>query len=374
MSRGTREARSLLAALAIHGALLALLSLWASRESGAVVVLHTPRPASAADEIDVDWSTSEPAPAAALPELPQRSASQPARHAGPAATRAAAPEDASNTSAELAPAEPAAPVAAAPSISPHPVDLGLDSNGWQRWLPATPSEAPPTAARAPRALFRMPRPSKNGGIQEGLEAQDRARGMGSSGPVLRALFEASHGDRAPATGLAHFNVTVLDTGAVEVSLRDATTELDSWRTVAAEAAARLRKTPPRVPKDRKGVHLLLEISAENQLPNGLRQAQLSGPHVELAPPKLRSTAKAQKNLEDLNPLAGEHGAREKSPSGERAIVELPGVYVAQQGSVCGYKIGLSVLGPNLQGGCDLSNLGAKPVRMVHTRVLEEAAF
>jgi hypothetical protein len=60
--------------------------------------------------------------------------------------------------------------------------------------------------------------------------------------------------------------------------------------------------------------------------------------------------------------------------GTVAITELPGIYIAQTGRVCGYRIGLSVLGPVLMGGCDLSKLGAKPQRMVHTRVTEEAAF
>jgi hypothetical protein len=74
----------------------------------------------------------------------------------------------------------------------------------------------------------------------GLEAHDRALGMGISGPALRTLFEAAHGERAPATGFARFQVTVLKSGAVEVSLRDATGELASWHAVAEDAASRLR--------------------------------------------------------------------------------------------------------------------------------------
>lgn len=374
MERGSREARSLLGALALHGALLALTWLWATRVQQVVVALPpAPLPHFAADEIDIDWHSPEIAKAAALAEL-LPSVEQKTRRTrldSPTEMRAPVAMGASTPAPEPLPAQPIEVAAHAPSVAPRAIDLGLSSEGWERWLPATRGEAGRAAPHAPRALFRMPRPSNNGGLQEGLEAQDRAHGMSSSGAVRRALLEASRIDRAPATGLARFQVTVLESGAVEVSLLDATAELDSWRAVATEAASRLRKTPPRVPLEREGVHLLVEISAENQLPNGLRQSQLTGPHMQLVAPKFRSTAEAQKKLQDLNPLAGEKGT---SASGTPAISELPGVYVARQGKVCGYRVGLSALGPVLQGGCDLSNLAAKPTRIVHASVLEEAAF
>jgi hypothetical protein len=185
------------------------------------------------------------------------------------------------------------------------------------------------------------------------------------------LFDAAHGDAAPLVGLARFQVTVLKSGAVEVSVHDASSDVGGWRAVADEAASRLRKALPRIPQDREGVHLLVEIRAEYTLPNGLKQKDLSGPHVEVSRPRFRSTADAQKKLKDLNPVAGENGAL---AAGSPAITDLPGVYIAQRGKVCGYRVGLSALGPVLQGGCDLSNLGAKPQRMVHTRVAEETAF
>jgi hypothetical protein len=57
-----------------------------------------------------------------------------------------------------------------------------------------------------------------------------------------------------------------------------------------------------------------------------------------------------------------------------AIVKLPGVYLAQNGKVCSYRLGLSVFGPMLQGGCDLSNLGTKPQRVVHAHVTRQELF
>jgi len=377
MARGSREIRSLLVAAALHGAAIFSVSLWAGRHpQGLVPPRVAPLVTSAADEFDVDWAAPEAAaaPSSIAPQPPSTNSGQPAWHGRNPRTQGPKPK---LEAAEPAPGEPLdndshstdTPTA---STSPErPVDLGLGSDGWQRWLLATQGAAPPSARRAARPLFRMPPPSNNGGLREGLEAHDRALGMGTSGPALRTLFDAAHGEHAPATGLARFQVTVLKSGAVEVSLRDATSELAGWRAVAEDAASRLRKTPPRVPGDRNGVRLLVEITAENRLPNGLKQRQLRGPHVELSGPKFRSTADAQKTLKALNPVAGEPSG---SASGTMAITDLPGIYVAQTGSVCGYRVGLSALGPVLMGGCDLSNLGAKPQRMVQTRVVEETAF
>lgn len=371
MARGDREKRSLLAAVALHAAAIFLVALWASRHPRAFVPPRVaPLVKSATDEFDVDWAAPEAAaaPSLTVPQPPSTNSGRNAR------TQSSKPK---LDAADPAPDEPFdndshSTDAPSTSTSPErPVDLGLGSDGWQRWLLATQGAAQPSTQRAARPLFRMPSPSSNGGLREGLEAHDRALGMGTSGPALRALFDAAHGEHVPATGLARFQVTVLKSGAVEVSLRDATSELASWRAVAEDAASRLRKTPPRVPSDRNGVRLLLEITAENRLPNGVKQRQLRGPHVELSGPKFRSTADAQKKLKDLNPLAGEQSG---SASGTKAITDLPGIYVAQTGSVCGYRVGLSALGPLLMGGCDLSNLGAKPQRMVQTRVVEETAF
>jgi hypothetical protein len=117
--------------------------------------------------------------------------------------------------------------------------------------------------------------------------------------------------------------------------------------------------------------MLVEITAEEVFPNGLKRKQLQGPHVEAQAPRLQSGEKSQAELKKLNPVVGDTGA---PVTGTTAIVELPGVYVAQTGKVCSYRLGLSVLGPSLSGGCELSNVGAKAQRMVRTQVREETFF
>ena len=382
MARGTRDARSLLAAVGLHAAAFFAIGIWASRHPRAVeLASYRSVRSSAPDagEFDVDWAASEPVPALA-PTLPQptdgarRSTPTPLQH-GRAVSRAALPEPGGLDAAKRAPsgssndiAEEAPESATAPV---HPVDLGLGADGWQRWLPATQADARSTSRQPARPLFHLPQASLNGGLREGLEARDRAVGLGSSGPVVSALFNAAHGEHAPATGLARFQITVLQSGAVEISLRDATSELGGWRAVAADAASRLRHAPPRVPHGRKGVRLQIELNAEYSLPNGLKQKDLASPHFEVSGVKLRSTSEAQQRLKDLNPVTAQTGA---SAGVTPAITDVPGVFIAQIGKVCGYRVGLTLLGPMLQGGCDPSNIGAKPQRMVHTKVLDEAPF
>jgi hypothetical protein len=223
----------------------------------------------------------------------------------------------------------------------------------------------PAAERAPRPA------SSTGGLQEGLEEHDRQVGLGASGPVIGALYRAAHSPVAPEVGVAHFRVTVLKSGSVEVSLSDATDQLPAWRAVASKAAEELRRAPPRIADPRTGARMVIEISAEEVFPNGVKQKELYGPRVEVKAPRFRSVAAAQAKLKDLNPLAGESGERLAET---KANVDLPGVFVGGKGKVCGYRAGITPLGPLLQGGCDIANLGAKPQRMIHTLVRDETLF
>jgi hypothetical protein len=261
---------------------------------------------------------------------------------------------------------------AAPQLD-QPIDLGLGPDAWRGWASVVKPDAA-TGARKDRRnkpRFRAPPASTTGGLQEGLEAHDRALGLGPSGPVLGALYRAAHGDVAPQTGVALFHVTVLSSGTVEVSLTGASDQTAAWTQVATRAAEALRKTPPHIPSSRAGVSMVVEITAEEVFPNGLKRKQLHGPRVEAQAPRLQSGEKSQAELKKLNPVVGDTGA---PVTGTPAIVDLPGVYVAQTGKVCSYRLGLSVLGPSLSGGCELSNVGAKAERMVHTQVREETFF
>lgn len=330
---------------------------------------------------DLVWDVELAAtPASPAPSREAALSSEPMRSPTPLASqpRSTVPvEDVARTEAPSSPLEaaeePSVPVGEA--VASRRIDLGIGSDGWQRWVGAPDEKTAvrePAGARANRfQLFRAPPASTTGGVQEGLEQRDRELGLGPSGRVLSALHHTAHETIAPAAGKATFEVTVLGTGAVQVTLGSASGQPDAWKRVASRIAERLRAAPPRIPPRRQGARFVVELTAEETMPNGTKISSLKGPHLDAVPPKLTVTEDEQRKLELDNPTA-------KNDAGETALppikLDLPGVYLAERGKVCSYRLGLSVLGPVFQGGCDPSHIGAKPQRMVHARVLEESLF
>ncbi|HEY0466197.1 MAG TPA: hypothetical protein VGC79_18430 [Polyangiaceae bacterium] len=400
-SRRVRERAALGLASALHIAALLGLGAWAINRERSTARTPTPRAALQAGERDreievefeLDFGAIErgPAPAVAgaaeLGPVAARalaSASGTRAHRAPFQAPARSPNpDRSEGSEGSAPARAGdADSAAGSDAAAHQegatssIDLGLEQDAWQRWIGSAKSDTPPAQAAAARSdrrrVFHAPPKSTTGGLQEGLEAHDRALGLGPSGPMVSALYNAAHTSAAPQLGVARFQVTVLESGVVEIALTAASDQLDGWRAVAAQAADALRRSPPRIPGNRSGIRLSIELTAEETLPNGVRTKQLHGPRPTVSPVRFVSTQEAQADLKDRNPVAGEN---KQLAEGTKANVDVPGVYVAATGKVCSYRLGLSVLGlPVFDGGCDPSNIGAKPRRMVRTRVREEVLF
>jgi hypothetical protein len=379
MNPGRQRARiegALVLAAALHAAALALV--WAASVALPLPGV-TPRvPSPSEVEIALEWEpmaeaselrqaalavaapsvVHRPWRRAATPSPPTQPLSQPSAELDQDAATRDEPEDRDSAQA----------------LTPdRPIDLGLGPDAWRKWAAVVKPDADSGThrPRRGRTAFHAPPASTSGGLQEGLEAHDRELGLGPSGPVLGALYRAAHSDFAPQLGVAHFLVTVLASGSVEVRLSGASDHPEAWGQVAAAAATALRKSPPRISKPRSGMKVLIEIQAVEVFPNGLKRQQLSAPHLEAVAPRLRSTGEAEADLQRSNPTAGDPGA---PVIGQKAIVDLPGVYLAQTGKVCSYRVGVSVLGPVLTGGCDLANAGAKAQRMVRTAVREQAFF
>lgn len=381
-SRSLGDGVAIGVALLLHVSMLAVVGLVVRPNARVPKPSAAPAPREVA--VELDELTREPAGTAALaasaapaPEtaLPQSAplAPGPRRPAREVVAELAPPADEIPTAPgpiASAPA-PAAPPAVAP---PRAIDLGIGADAWQRWLPPSGQGATePPLVRAPRApLVKAPPVSSTGGLVEGLEAADRGRLVGPSGRVVSALELAAHGEGATAFGVASFAVTVLKTGGVEVTLQSASAGEAEWKRVAERAARDLAKNAPRIPPPREGARFVIDLVAEMVLPDGRKPKDLHGPRVEADPPRLHSWSAGKKDMTERNPTAA-NGVSLTDPD-LRANVELPGVYVAQNGKVCSYKFGLSVLGPLLQGGCELENLGTKPQRLVHARVRNQELF
>jgi hypothetical protein len=389
--RRVRERSALALASALH--ITALLSLWAWTIHRDLPSDRASAPRATAEagdrEVEVEVDTTEPS-SLHLPAEAGGAERVAARDAGTSAirvqrspfrTRAQSPASDGDEKSEPRPrAEDTDPTASAAagvqkeSAVPS-IDLGLGADAWQRWVASTKSDALPdrdATRRNRRPLVGAPPKSTTGGLQEGLEAHDRALGLGPSGAVISALFRAAHTSTAPENGVARFQVTVHDSGAVEIKLREASGNFDGWLAVAAQAAEVLRRSTPRIPSGRAGVRLSIELRAEEALPNGVKTKALHGPQLQVAPVRFRSTQAEQAELKNRNPVAGEN---QQLAAGTKGNADLPGVYVAGTGKVCSYRAGLTIVGlPMLDGGCDLSNIGARPQRMVHTLVRKEVLF
>jgi len=335
--------------------------------------------------------TKNAPPREEVPHALAASATETSRSA--ARTTAAVLPPTSDTSLESVEGEPPAvaqdtgTVANVPDAVPpsKPIDLGLGPDGWQRWMTSPPrADAPPAAAPPVRKnryqAFRAAPASTTGGLQEGLEASDRALGLGlgPEGRVLSALHKAAHAPVAPEAGVARFEVTVRRTGAVEVTLGATSAQREEWALVAAHLASDLRNAPPKIPPPREGLKYVVEVVAEQTLPNGTKLKSLKKPHAD-APLKFQNTEASLEQARRENPALVN-----PTPDDVALKLDTPGVYVAQSGKVCDYRAGVGSIapgsrlgvaaGPLVQGACDPSNLGAKSQRVVRTRVVAQSSF
>jgi len=247
------------------------------------------------------------------------------------------------------------------------VELGIGPGDWSKWVdPSRPLEAP----ASPRVEHRAAPASTTGGVAEALEAHDQQIGLGPAGPVLSAAHQAGHSEAAPAIGTANFTVTVLRTGMVQVDLVSASSNVAAWHKVAESLADAVKRRPPRIDGGRNGVRLGIELKAEERWPNG-SVARSEGPSLAVTGVKIQATEKAIEDLSKRNPVAvAPPGAPSEQPP-LQLNVEPPGVWLKGRGRVCGYQVGLSMLGPMLTGGCDPSNIGAPPQRIVSVKITEQ---
>ena len=188
-------------------------------------------------------------------------------------------------SLETGPAEPATPSpssSASPSgsgwtFSPGPkgpVDLGLGSARNPKLLP-------------PGAVGKVDipadeRPSTSGGMLEMLDAEDAKRGFGRGGPVKLAVEAAARTTDAPMAGKAVYDISVGKDGLVQINLVNATSDFDGWSQIIAAIRGHLAKKHLRIPPDSKGLHVVVEIEAHEQYPDGSRPSD-SGARVGMGP-------------------------------------------------------------------------------------------
>ena len=228
------------AALLLHA--VALVGLRAALGELPAVSASAPRMPESALGFDIELTEpAAPEPlAGAVAALDQRVPRSSARGAARIeASSVLEPE--AEASGEVSLDTPAEPVPSEGDGEAMSLDLGIGPDGWQRWVTAPKAgeraPAPRAGTRSNRfQVYRAPPVSTTGGLQEGLEEHDRSLGLGPSGRVMSAMHQAAHQTVAPYVGVARFDVTVLQSGAVEVTLGGASGQVEAWRKVAKHIA------------------------------------------------------------------------------------------------------------------------------------------
>jgi hypothetical protein len=253
----------------------------------------------------------------------------------------------------------------------RPIDLGIAAGDWARWTPQ------PTEPRAtqPAGSERGAAPaSSTGGLAEELDAKDRELGLGPAGAMLSAAHEAARGPTAPASGTATFSITLAGNGETEVELLRASTHFSAWRSVAEALAAAIKRKPPRRKEGTGGVRTVIEINAEERLPNG-SLARTEDAKVAVAGPPVRSTTETYRDTRERNPFVD---SPLSSPTDKAQIAlnwDQLGVWAKGRGKVCSYQGGVTAQGQlKTSGSCDFANIGARPVRVVHAKVISQTVL
>ncbi len=229
----------------------------------------------------------------------------------------------------------------APSAEPaRPVDIGIGI-GRNAFLPR--SQADVERSEAKRAVDRA--------LRDPIRERDRALGLGPEGPVLTALADATWRSVAPVRGRAVF-VAVADAhgDVVSIELLDAEGGRPGWADAARIALAALKGKRLRVGSAATRVVMKIEVVSAWKLPNG----QDPGHDVSLfGAPVARGEGRDSAKTSILDPVPKLRVyAWEPSPG---VKIPIP-------------TVELDIFRTNV----DPANLGSKPRRVIHSRLLDSA--
>lgn len=238
------------------------------------------------------------------------------------------------------------PSSAAPSGSPVPLEA-LGFGGPNRYM-GTSRDVERTAREDADALER--------GVADALLRHDTGIGLGAEGPVLAALESATGTSTAPVNSRAVFRVSTDAEGSVtEFVVLDASQDRRSWDDIAGRVTGDLRGKRLRVPRRGKGVTMRIEVESAWKLPSG------HDPGVEMdvfGIPLHRGEGKQSTKISILNPIPKIVHSESPNPD-TNSGVKLPS-----------QSIQFTILGI----GGDPADIGARPRRVVHAKVLEEHAL
>ena len=271
-----------------------------------------------------------------------------------------APSVASHLRDPLPPAEPEpapAPLSPSPLSSsavtiamPATPSIGLALGAPNRFVSRSAAEAPASSTsrddRHVRTLAEAKRAVETA-LREPARQRERELGLGPEGPVLQALGEATSASSAPVKGRAVFRAVADGTGSIaRIEVVECDGGRPGWANAAELARRALQGKKLRMPSSATLAEMRIEVSSDWKMPSG----HDPGTDVTiLGIPVAKGEGKKSTKVELLDPI----------PKIE--MVELaPDVKVPIP------QINLKIVA--VQG--DPADIGAKPRRVVHTKLLD----
>ncbi len=359
------NALTLVASLAAHG----LVALLVARTS--IAPRSTPSPPNAPidDVVELEWHPA-PAPLEVTPDRPDEPAIAPqpvvarvdvTRPVPPPVDTASSNEPPANeppATASAAPAGPAGSPAGPAGGAPHSLaSIGVGKNPF---LPGR-NDVDPGAGSA-KAAAPSPPPGADmadakARVEASLRASAREReaeiGLGPEGPVREALGAAMYESNAPVIGRVVFAVSADAQGHVlSVETVSADRTLADYAGMLAIARRKLGRATLRLPSTAKGARLRVEVTSAWKLPSG------HDPGIDLS-------------------LFGQSFKKGEGKTATRVeVLPLPKVICTEvDESKSGVKMPTCVLSaPILATDGDPADIGAKPRRIVGTKVIERTVL
>ena len=345
-----RAAAPLLAALAAHLAIALALVSRVVAPTGAKALTQAVQPAHEdRGDLSLDVTTEVAPPAASSSPEGAAGASAPSRRFQAAARAgiesAAAPGGVARAvigasgEGERSPVlDPSEGGAGAAWFRPSAVvDLRLNAS-------AGTSASVGAGSGADRPQEQAPPAATTGGLAEGLDAADFARGMGRGGPVLAAVHEAARSADAPTFGKATFSVVIGEDGNVDVDVTAASADSKAWERLRPAIVTALFGKPIRVAPRTKGLRVVVQVEASERFPGGGEPTPVSKQGVAI----VSSAGKITETKDELK-------------------IELPRVGLTYRSRNCGGGILIGPGGATAGAGCQTG----VAMRVVEARIVRE---
>jgi hypothetical protein len=143
------------------------------------------------------------------------------------------------------------------------------SDGKQIDLRAHYTDTPASAPVVPSQTGGAPSPNAQAAavLRAGVDAHEVERGTAAGGEAVSAVAALGHLPEAPGLGHATFAIRVDGTG-ISVTLADGGADGPAWQALLPALRAALLAHPPRIPTGKRGLSLIIATRIDNQCPDG----------------------------------------------------------------------------------------------------------